>query len=127
MPTYEYKCSECGIMEIFHGMKEDDKTICPNCNSEGLKKLISSGGAVIIKGKEVNQYNDVLKAKYWRDKNGVRHKVTQGDGHSGSGTINRKIVSDEVVASRKKAAMKRAKKKRNEDSYKRFLKNRKSK
>ena len=69
MPNYDYQCSKCGVIEIFHSINDDDLTVCPECNAEGLKKMISAGGAVIIAGREANQYRDIRAAKYWRDKN----------------------------------------------------------
>lgn len=51
MPTYEYHCESCDeIMEIIHSMSESAKTDCPSCHQPTLKKLISSGAAVIFKG-----------------------------------------------------------------------------
>ncbi len=46
MPTYEYKCEDCGNkFEKFQSMK--DKTIakCPNCGGK-VQRLISSGGVL---------------------------------------------------------------------------------
>jgi putative FmdB family regulatory protein len=84
VPTYDYKCSKCGTIEIFHGIHDEPVKVCPYCQASGLERLIGSGGAVIMAGKEMNQYNDVQLAKYWRDRKGQRHKVEPGDGHSKS-------------------------------------------
>ncbi len=89
-------------MEIFHGIKEDSKTVCPECGAEGLEKMLSAGGGIIIIGREANQYNDIKNARYWRDKNGVRHKVESGDGHSGSSTIKKQTASPQQIKSQKK-------------------------
>lgn len=112
MPHYEYNCLDCGIMEVLHTMTEPDWKRCPECGREGLEKMISSGGAVIIAGREANQYSDILKAKYWRDKNGVRHKVQSGDGHSGSGTITKQTATPEEIAGRVKQSNKKRKQQR---------------
>ena len=122
MPTYEYDCQNCGRIEIFHSIMEDAKTVCPECDEEGLVKKISSGGAIIIGGREANQYADILKAKYWRDKNGVRHKVGPGDGHTGSGTVSKQTATPEEVKARKARDKKASKKYRIEESYRRFVK-----
>ena len=53
--TYEYKCNTCGVIEISHGMTEDNKSVCPECNESGLVKLISAGAGIIIAGREANQ------------------------------------------------------------------------
>lgn len=51
MPTYDYKCSNCGHeFEIFQSMKDDKLTKCPECKKETLKRLIGSGGGLIFKG-----------------------------------------------------------------------------
>jgi hypothetical protein len=64
--------------------------------------LVSLPAGHIIKGRQINEYNDVLKAKYWRDKNGVRHKVTPSDGSSGAATVKKQTASPELVDYRKK-------------------------
>jgi len=43
MPIYDYKCSNCGHeIEIIQKISDKPKTICPKCNDESLKKLISA-------------------------------------------------------------------------------------
>lgn len=122
MPTYEYQCETCGKIEIFHGIMEEDKTVCPVCSKDGLVKLISAGSGFIFKHRAANQYNDILKAKYWRDHNGVRHKVTPADGHCSAPTVSSKQTrTPEEVAAIKKQASERAKKQRSEQSYKRYV------
>ncbi len=50
MPTYDYKCSDCGhAFEEFQSMKDPLLTRCPVCAKETLVRLISGGG-VIFKG-----------------------------------------------------------------------------
>ncbi len=97
MPCYEYKCDNCGVVEIFHGMTEENKTVCPECDVDGLVKLISAGSGVIIAGREANQYRDIHAAKYWRDKNGDRHLVTASDGYSTSATVNKQTATPDEV------------------------------
>lgn len=42
MPTYDYRCSECGCtMEVFQSFNEDKFTICPICSNETFERLIS--------------------------------------------------------------------------------------
>lgn len=93
-------------------MTEKPRTVCPECDAPDLEKLISSGGAVIIAGREANQYNDIQAAKYWRDKNGVRHRVTSSDGYSTSGTVTQRTATPAEVEARKKADRKADKQKR---------------
>lgn len=50
MPTYDYRCEECGHeFEKFQSMMEDHLKKCPECNGK-LKRLIGSGAGLIFKG-----------------------------------------------------------------------------
>jgi putative FmdB family regulatory protein len=51
MPTYEYKCKNCGRhFEFFQNMKDEPKKMCPVCYKETLKRLIGTGAGIIFKG-----------------------------------------------------------------------------
>jgi putative FmdB family regulatory protein len=43
MPTYDYKCKECGeVFEIFRHFSGLDKEVrCPNCGSEKTERVFS--------------------------------------------------------------------------------------
>lgn len=123
MPTYEYSCQKCGVIEIFHSIKIKAKRKCPECGSH-IKKLVSCGSAFIMKGKQANQYNDIKMAKAWRDKNGNLHPVRPSDGHSKSPTVPNKITrSPQEISAIKRADARRRKKQRNQESYGRFKRN----
>ncbi len=50
MPTYDYKCSECGYkFELFQTMSADPIDVCPKCNGK-VKRLIGAGAGPIFKG-----------------------------------------------------------------------------
>ena len=50
MPTYEYKCLDCGnFFEEFQRITEDPLTTCPKCCGN-VKRLISAGAGPIFKG-----------------------------------------------------------------------------
>lgn len=52
MPTYDYKCDGCSIQfEKFQNMSDKPLTTCPQCGSP-VKRLIGTGGAVILKGSD---------------------------------------------------------------------------
>lgn len=128
MPHYDYSCKDCGVIEIFHGILEDDHTVCPKCGKKGIEKMISVVGGIIIKGKQPNQYPEVLRAKYWRDKNGIRHKVTAADGYSKAPTsTSRQYNSPEKIEALKKRDKKKSQKERKNWSYKRFIRRQESK
>lgn len=43
MPTYDYKCKECGkVFELLRHLSDIDKEVkCPNCGSEKTQRLFS--------------------------------------------------------------------------------------
>ncbi|MEI0517054.1 zinc ribbon domain-containing protein [Brachyspira murdochii] len=58
MPTYEYKCENCGHeFEEFQSITAEAKAACPECGSEA-KRMISLNSGIIFKGKGfyVNDY-----------------------------------------------------------------------
>jgi len=51
MPTYDYKCGECGhLFEEFQSMKADPLKDCPKCGKPALKRLMAGGAGMIFKG-----------------------------------------------------------------------------
>lgn len=61
MPTYDYKCDDCGnVFELFHGMSETPDAKCSSCGSIKVKKMISPGSGILFKGSGfyVNDYKD---------------------------------------------------------------------
>ena len=59
MPTYEYECKKCGIFQVFQSMNSEKLKTCPKCE-ENVKRLISGGGGLILKGAGFHQ-NDYKK------------------------------------------------------------------
>jgi len=50
MPTYEYKCQDCGwTFERFQSMKDRPLEKCPKCDGS-VQRLISGGGGILFKG-----------------------------------------------------------------------------
>lgn len=50
MPTYEYKCLDCGIQfDRFQSITEDPIQKCPECSGQ-TKRLIGAGAGLIFKG-----------------------------------------------------------------------------
>ena len=50
MPTYEFKCGDCGhLFERFLSITDSSIQNCPVCSKES-KRLISSGAGLIFKG-----------------------------------------------------------------------------
>jgi len=51
MPTYEYKCENCGYeFEKFQNITSPSLRKCPSCKKPSLKRLIGSGAGIIFKG-----------------------------------------------------------------------------
>ncbi len=50
MPTYEYRCDDCGCrFERFQKMSDAPVSVCPDCGGK-VRRVISAGAAVIVKG-----------------------------------------------------------------------------
>ena len=50
MPTYEYKCLECGHrFERFQKMTDEPLDECPSCGGK-VKRLIGKGAGIIFRG-----------------------------------------------------------------------------
>lgn len=50
MPTYVYKCAECGHMfEARQRMSDDPLTDCPNCGKSAIRRVINNVG-IVFKG-----------------------------------------------------------------------------
>lgn len=51
MPTYQYQCTFCGHeLEEFQSIKDDPLTLCPECKTENLVRVLGAGGGLIFKG-----------------------------------------------------------------------------
>jgi len=51
MPTYDYKCSNCGeIYELFQSMNDKPIKKCRNCGKNTAVRLIGGGSGLIFKG-----------------------------------------------------------------------------
>jgi putative FmdB family regulatory protein len=49
MPTYEYRCTECGDrLEVVQSFADDPLTVCPRC--EGLLKKVFNSPGISFKG-----------------------------------------------------------------------------
>jgi putative FmdB family regulatory protein len=70
MPTYEYKCEDCGyIFEKFQSVKDRPLGRCPECKGK-VRRLISGGGGIIFKssGFYTTNYADISSPACGRDK-----------------------------------------------------------
>jgi len=64
MPTYDYRCRNCGhTFEKFQSITDRPVRKCPICGKLGVKRLIGTGAAVIFKGSGFYQ-TDYRSADY---------------------------------------------------------------
>lgn len=50
MPTYDYKCLDCGItFELFQKMSDSPLDTCQQCGGK-VRRLIGAGAGIIFKG-----------------------------------------------------------------------------
>lgn len=84
MPTYEYKCLDCGIQfDRFQSITEDPIQECPECSGQ-TKRLIGAGAGLIFKGSGfyITDYrSDGYKESAKKDK----ESSSSGDGDSKGG------------------------------------------
>ncbi len=67
MPTYEYKCDECGYhFDYFQSMSTEPLKDCPQCGGR-VQRLISSGNGFLFKGSGF-YITDNRSDKYKKDK-----------------------------------------------------------
>ena len=51
MPTYDYKCKDCGFtFEEFQSMNADLLITCPSCGKPALVRLMAGGVGLVFKG-----------------------------------------------------------------------------
>ncbi|MFV0452660.1 MAG: FmdB family zinc ribbon protein [Propioniciclava sp.] len=49
MPTYQYRCADCGEdLEVFQSFTDDALTVCPSC--EGTLRKVFNAVGVVFKG-----------------------------------------------------------------------------
>ena len=84
MPTYEYKCLDCGIQfDRFQGITEDPIQECPECSGQ-TKRLIGAGAGLIFKGSGF-YITDYRSEGYKESAKKDKDSSSSGDGDSKSG------------------------------------------
>ncbi len=81
MPTYDYKCRDCGCFEHFQKITDDALKTCPKCG-EKVERLISKNIGVIYKGSGfyTTDYNRSSSYKSQADKEkGQKTSSNKGD------------------------------------------------
>ena len=106
MPTYDYRCEQCGHeFELFQSMTAKLKRKCPECSEPKLKRLIGTGGAVIFKGSgfyETDYRSDSYKKAAEADKKKTEKKDEKKDGAKDAAKDSKKPVKDVTQPAKKK-------------------------
>lgn len=79
MPTYDYACPTCGIVEVFQSIKEDALKKCPRCKKAKVQRMVSAGGGVIFKGSGFWE-TDYNRSSDYRTKSKGEKDAKAGDG-----------------------------------------------
>ncbi len=94
MPTYDYRCLECGHeFELFQSMTDKVKRKCPECSQPKLKRLIGAGGAVIFKGSGFYQ-TDYRSDSYKKAAEADKKKTEKKDEKKGAGKDAKKPATE---------------------------------
>ena len=102
MPTYEYKCTECGHeFELFQSMTDKPVKICPECCGK-VKRLIGGGAGLIFKGSgfyttdyRSDSYMKAQKAeKSEKSSSGTAKDSTKSTKKSSTGDSKKKVTTD---------------------------------
>ncbi len=106
MPTYDYRCLECGHeFELFQSMTDKVKRKCPECSRPKLKRLIGAGAAVIFKGSGFYE-TDYRSASYKKaaeaDKKKNEKTTEKKDGSKGAGKDAGKPATEAKKTPKKK-------------------------
>ena len=95
MPTYDYKCDDCGYaFELFQGMMEKKLTTCPKCQGS-VRRLIGAGAGVVFKGSGFYE-TDYRIAEYRR-----RKKEDSKGSESGSSSASKADAKPDASAAKK--------------------------
>ena len=85
MPTYEYRCTECGDhLEVVQSFADDPLTVCPRCAGR-LKKVFNSPG---ISFKGSGFYKTDSRTGSSKSKTSSNSSAASGDGDSGSSSAS---------------------------------------
>ena len=86
MPTYEYKCEQCGVhFDHFQSMTSAPLQTCRDCGGK-LRRLISEGAGIIFKGSGFycTDYRNHGKAAPGADASKAAEASNDGKSDSGS-------------------------------------------
>ena len=83
MPTYDYKCQDCGYdFEKFQSINARKLTKCPRCGGK-VKRLIGTGAGIIFKGSGFYE-TDYRSAEYKEKQKKEKDASSSTDGKADS-------------------------------------------
>lgn len=102
MPTYDYACPTCGIVEVFQSIKENALKKCPRCKKAKVQRMVSTGSGVIFKGSGFWE-TDYNRSSDYRTKSKSEQDAKTGgdkkdDGKKGDGKPGTEKKSDKTAA-----------------------------
>jgi len=84
VPTYDYRCRECGrITEVIHSMLEDGPTTCPHCGGQ-LRRVLHPTG-IIFKGSGFYRTDSRAGSASAESSEGAKAAASKGSETAGSG------------------------------------------
>lgn len=58
MPTYIYKCDNCGEFEIQQSINDEAYKICPQCGSKSIRRKVTNTAGIIMKSQNQKNHLD---------------------------------------------------------------------
>ena len=97
MPTYEYKCENCGHQfEQFQSITSKPLRVCPQCGQSKLNRLIGAGSGIIFKGSgfyATDYRNDSYKKSAASDKKSSSKTTEKKESKTAESTSSEKSSS----------------------------------
>ncbi len=96
MPTYEYRCPEGHLFELFQRMSDRPQADCPKCGLES-ERLMSGGAGFLFRGNGfyiTDHRSDSYKKDASREEPGSAAEVSAGDNSQESGTPSAPSTTD---------------------------------
>lgn len=75
MPTYDYRCRNCGHREEFYeSIKATPRTFCPECDDESFFRVVTGGLATFIPKRGKHEGASLTKGDNWKKAQQVSDK-----------------------------------------------------
>jgi len=81
MPTYDYRCTQGHVFELFHSIKDESRKRCPRCGA-AARRVPSGGGGILFKGSGFHA-TDYRSSDYSRK---AKAEKSSGGGDAGGAT-----------------------------------------